>query len=463
MKCPYCGSEFVGSFQYCPSCRQPLSRANHNRFQSSESDRSSVRKPRSQPRLLVVIVSIITCIILCFAVYKLFFWASNYRIYRLYTRGEYTPTVNEITLDDGRTGHSIVFYGEDGDQIFMPEIQKSFSISGGVARITLADSDWFDEDVSEIDSANVCLSPILVDEKGMRTQLPAIEMNIAVPESPLEVISPASDSLNVVTSRYVLEFQVVPGSTVLVNGEDVTDIVDRNGLLSQNVSVYPVGDNVYTIVVQTPKHHETRREVVIHRQTFDIDVEVDSSVSTISQTDTATIRGTIENGASIVVETEYNADSLLIDQTTGEFAFIAKLSTFGDNTVRFRVTKEGKQDAVISLNVEYFPSPAVYSAKAWAMDYDQLRRLYEQWKGRVFKCSGQIIDSFEDDGVSCLVMDISSDGSGTQLVILENKSAVAKPAIGETCTAHADVNGRSMYENQYYPKLVARYIYFPES
>lgn len=463
MKCPYCGSTFAGNVQYCPNCKQPISRAKSTESQTSQADNPSRDEFRSGPnRLLFIIVSILCLIILCFAVYKLFFWASNYRIHRLYTRGEYTPTVNEITLDDGRIGHSIVFYGKDGNQIFLPEMQKSISISGGTARIALADSDWFEEDVTEIESANVCLSPVLIDEKGMRTQLPAIEMDIAVPESPLDIISPASDSLNIVTSRYVLAFQVVPGSTVHVNGENVTDIVDRNGLLSQNVNVYPVGDNVYTIVVQTPKHHATRREVVIHRQTFDINVEVDSSVSTISQTDTATIKGTIENGAYIVVETDYNENSLLIDQNTGEFAFIAQLSTFGDNTVRFRVKKEGKEDAVISLNVEYFPSPAVYSAKAWAMDYDQLRRLYEQWQGRVFKCNGTIIDTFESDGTPYLVMDVGTDGLEYQYVILENKSAVAKPSVGEYCTAYADVNGRVMYDNQYYPKLSARYIYFPE-
>lgn len=462
MKCPYCGSEFAGNLQYCPNCKQPLSRAKYTEDAPSRAEYSAAREPHTrQQRLLIAIVSILCCILLCFGVYKIFFWASNYRINRLYTRGEYTPTINKITLDDGRTGHSIVFYGEDGDQIFLPEMQKSLSISGGTARVALADSDWFTEDVSEIESANVCLSPVLIDEKGMRTQLPAINMEIDVPDSPLEVISPASDDLSIVTSRYVLEFQVVPGSTVHVNGEDVTDIVDRNGLLSQNVNVYPVGDNVYTIVVQTAKHHETRREVVIHRQTFDIDVEVDSSVSTISQTDTATIKGTIENGASIQVETAYNADSLLINQETGEFAFIAQLSNFGDNTIRFRVVKEGKQDAVISLNVEYFPTPAVYSAKAWAMDYEQLRRLYEQWSGRVFKCRGTIVDSFVSEGTPYLIMDVGS-GEEAQLLVLENKSAVAEPVVGQVCTAYADVNGRSMYNDQYYPRLAARYIYFDE-
>ena len=461
MRCPYCGSEFAGEAQYCPNCKQPLSRARYTDAEEQYAPRHEPKESRSHhQRWLIIFVSLICLIILCFGVYKLFFWTANYRINRLYTRGEYTPTVNEVAMDDGRSGHTIVFYGEDGDQIFLPEMQKSLSICGGTARMTIADADWFSGDVSDIESANVCLSPVLIDERGMRTQLPAINMEIAVPVSPLEVISPATDDLNIVTSRYALEFQVVPGSTVLVNGEDVTDIVDRNGLLAQNVNVYPIGDNIYTIVVQTPSHHETRREVKIHRQVFDISVEVDSSVSTISQTDSTTIKGTIEAGASISVETAHIPESLIIDPNTGEFSFISKLSTFGDNTIRFRVSKEGKSDAVINLTVEYRPTPAIYAANAWAMNYDELRRLYEQWNGQVFSCKGRIVDVYENDGISYLVMDVGSIEQ--QLIVLENKSTVARPEVGQRCTALADVNGRSMYQDQYYPMLIARYIYFEE-
>lgn len=462
MKCPYCGSEFAGELQYCPNCKQPLSRVPRSSSYDEQSAASKEREPRTKSqRWLIAIVSVICCIALCFGIYKLFFWISNYRIIRLYTRGEYTPTINEVTMDDGRIGHTIVFYGEDGDQIFLPEMQKSLSISGGIARISIADADWFSDDVTDIESANVCLSPVLIDEKGMRTQLPAVNLEIEVPDSPLTVISPASDDLSIVTSRYELEFQVVPGSTVLVNGENVTDIVDRTGLLSQNVNVYPIGDNIYTIVVQTPKHHETRREVIIHRQVFDIDVEVDSAVSTVSQSDSTTIKGTVEPGATIKVETAYIQDSLLVDSETGAFSFIAKLSTFGDNTIRFRVSMDGKTDAVVSLVVEYIPTPAVYLDGAWRMDYEQLCKLYENWKGQRFQCSGTIVDIYDNAGASMLVMDVSTDGE-PQLVILENKSSVAKPAIGQKCTAYADVSGRSMYNDQYYPQLIARYIYFTE-
>lgn len=48
-----------------------------------------------------------------------------------------------------------------------------------------------------MESAEVGLSPVLIEENGARTQLPTIELNIAPPESPIEVISPAEDNLTV--------------------------------------------------------------------------------------------------------------------------------------------------------------------------------------------------------------------------------------------------------------------------
>ena len=60
---------------------------------------------------------------------------------------------------------------------------------------------------------------------------------------------------------------------MLVNGEDVTDVVDRSGLLSANVNVYPIGDNVISILVRTPNHVETRRDVTIYRAELEIEVD----------------------------------------------------------------------------------------------------------------------------------------------------------------------------------------------
>ena len=395
MKCPYCGSFCADKTLYCPNCKQPLPTAD-----PTKPKEEPVKAPKEHTPILkrigIGVMAVATVCALGIDIYKLWTWIDSYRLTRLYTRGAYTPTISTVTMSDLRQGHSIAFYGKDGDQIFLPEMNKSLSISGGVARMEVADSDWFGPSVADVESADITLSPMLISEKGKKTQLPLLNFTIDVPESPLEISSPANDRTTVVTSVYPLILNVVPGSTVFVNGENVTPSIDRSGLLSTNVSVQPIGDNIITLIVRTPRHRETRKEIDIFRQHYDIELELDTTVSDRSASRTMAVTGKTEPGAMISVDTDYLEESLTMDMETGRFSFIARFTTIGDNVVRFRATRDGKSDAVISFTVNYLPSLAEYSAKAWAMDYPQLKSLFEQWNGRVFQCKGELIDSFTE-------------------------------------------------------------------
>lgn len=414
--------------------------------------------PKTPLHKIFIAICWIACfVVLGIGIYKLVFWVESYQITRLYTRGAYTPTLNEIKLADGRDGHALVFYGEDGDSIFLPEMDRSLSICGGIARFEIADSEWFGEEVNEYDYADVYFAPILMKESGKETQLPVIAYSIDVPESPLVVSSPEKNGISTVTSTYPLTLQVVPGSSVYVNGEDLTDRVDRSGALSAQVSVQPIGDNTYTIIVRTPHHKESRHDVVIYRQKYDINIELDNNVSTTTSETSMTVSGVCEPGASITVDTPYLEESLMLDPSTGRFQFIAKMEQLGDNIIRFRATMPGRGDAVISFTVDYKPTLALYSSKAWRMDYEQLTTLFEQWAGKVFRCDGTIVDTFtNDDGMRCMVMDVGTNGK-QQLIVLENETTIS-PTLGTKYTAYADVNGRYIYNNVYYPMLVARYM-----
>lgn len=55
-------------------------------------------------------------------------------------------------------------------------------------------------------------------------------MQIPTPESPIVVLSPEEEYISVNTSVYPVEVQIIPGSTISLNGEDVSADVDRNGL-----------------------------------------------------------------------------------------------------------------------------------------------------------------------------------------------------------------------------------------
>lgn len=454
MKCPYCGHKCKKSDLHCNFC---------NRLLKPDSESESSAKHEKAAKTPLQKVFIILCWIACFAalaigIYKLVYTVEDYRIRRLYSDGgKYAPTVSAVELEDGRMGHSLVFYGSDGDMVYLPETGQSLPICGGTARIEIADSDWFEDNVNEYDYADVSFAPIMMKENGDEIRLPLLQYTVDVPEAPLKVISPAKDNFETVTSTYPLELQVVPDSEVFINGEDLTDRVERGGELDVKVSVQPIGDNTYTVIVRTPHHKETRKDIVIYRKAYDIEIELDQDVAVSSTEITMLVSGTCEPGAIISVDTDYETDSLTIDMTTGRFSFLAKFSKFGENTVRFRAQMEGREDAVVNFNVNYMPTLAQYSAKAWAMDYKQLNSLYEQWNGRVFLCKGKIIDSYTENDIQYLVMNVGTDDM-QQLVLLQNYTSIQSPSYGVVYKAYADVVGKEMYNTNRYPVLAARYM-----
>ena len=93
------------------------------------------------------------------------------------------------------------------------------------------------------------------------------------------------------------------------------------------------------------------------------------------------------------------------------------------------------------------------------MDYEQLRRLYEQWHGQVCSSArGPIIDTVEEEGVTYLIiMNVGSDAE-PQLVVLENRSSVADVTSPRLPMPPTPTSGRYMYQAEYYPLLITRYM-----
>ena len=445
MKCPACAHEVQAGRTHCPFCGQEMPEKRDNK--------------KALIRFIIMTISwIVALAVFVLGVYKLYYWIDAYRFEKLYTRGAYTPTITQTTLDDGRAAHAITFYGDDGDCVYIDTLKKTVEFSGGVARIEVADSDWFGSDIEEVESAEVYLATTLIYEGGDKRNLPEIALEIEAPESPIQVISPAQEDIAVNSSIYSLEVQVVPGSNVNVNGKDVTDIVDRSGLLSVNVNVFPIGDNTYSIIVNTPNHKEARKDVLIYRQQMEIAVEINSTIPTFTTNSTVTVSGVCDLGATITVDTPYVADSLRHDPATGEYSFMAQMKTIGINDIRFRASMEGKADSVLTLEVDYLPDLDTYASMAWAMNYKDLCAMFEEWKGNVFICPGTVKDVFLVDDVTYMIMDVGPEGT-EQLLVLENYSKVTDPQIGAQYTAFADVDGRYMYEGNYHPKLKIRYMY----
>ncbi len=447
MTCPRCGATIKASMNKRAKCGLPLTYED----KVANSEKLPLRTLIGRA-VLVLLAALVTMIIVQLIEEPIRIRRQNNAITKQYVK----QTVEAITLENGMKGHALTFFGEDGDCVYIEELGKSYMFVGGIARVEFADYIWFETDPTGIDNALITFSPVYVASTGKKTRIPVFSIKVDVPEAPVTIKEPASDHLTVITSQTGLSMNVVYGSQVIINGEDVSNKVDRSGNLALTLNIEPIGDNNISIIVRTDNHKEARRDIVFYREVMDINLEVDSTVQYVSRLNYMTVSGRTEPGAWITVDTDYERDSLKMDQLTGKFSFRARFSTYGKNLVSFRSSLSGRRDSSISFYVDYLPAKAEYTRNAWQMDYAQLRMYYEQWNGRVFLCIGQIVDIYTESGTSYAIMNVGN-AQEVKLVALENQSNVGRLLQGEEYAMYADVAGRIFYDDNYIPYLIARY------
>ena len=447
MVCPRCGATIKASMKKCAKCGLPLS------YQDKVAGDDKLPLKTLLLRSLLVLGAFLLTVITAVAIEEpLRIRAENKRITREYVN----QVVETITLENGYKGHAFTFFGKDGDCVYIDELGQSFMFVGGIARVEVPDYVWFDEDPTDTENSTITFSPIYVSSTGKKTRIPVFSIKVDVPEAPVTITQPASERVTVITSQTGLSMNVVYGSQVIINGEDVSSKVDRSGNLNLTLNIQPIGDNNISIIVRTPNHREARRDLVFYREEMEINLEVASSVQYISRLNYMTISGMSEPGAAITVDSDYERDSLKVDSATGKFSFRAKFSAYGKNLVIFRASMEGKKDSTVSFYVDYLPAKAEYTRNAWQMDYAQLTRYYEQWHGRVFLCMGRIVNNYMDGGVMYSIMNVGND-SDVKLVALVNESNAGQFLVGQEYALYADVEGRLFYKSSYIPLLTARY------
>lgn len=473
MYCPYCGRKIADNSEYCAECGYAIESnaygVQRGKKQEREQDRglnlsgrrldTGLWQRRLQKLLHIgmwVLLWAVSLSFFAFAGYKVYYWRQVSQNERMYEEGVLLkPTVESVMLSDGRPGHVVTFFGSDGDMIYIEELQQSFLVVGGEARAEIADSEWFRTAGSDVESAEIALTPVQTYKNGGKRLLPVLHFNVAVPVSPLSIIKPTVAQEPILSSEYQIEFQVVPGSTVLVDGMDVTDLVNAQGQVTVNVAVYPVGENPISILVRTAHHRESRADIVLYREPMEIDLALAINTSKKSVLDKMTVRGTVDSDATVVVDSAYVEGSLTQDED-GDFSFVAMFDHIGYNNISLRATQPGKADSQISFSVYYLPTLNEYSRKAWAMDYLQLTRCWDIWAGRIFKCTGTI-EAVLSTEPQVIVMDVSSNGSG-KYIVLENLSGISITEPGGKFDFYADVSGtRQEYNGKNYPYLYGRY------
>ncbi len=286
---------------------------------------------------------------------------------------EETEEVQEVTITptirDDMAAHTITIPGNEGDRIMIREIRTSAIVVGGVATFDIMDYIWYEENLAYTDEImDITLSPYIVADSGKQTPMDTIHYEIEIPLSPIVLGAPDSDYAIVSTTLYNIQFYVREGSTVLINGDDYSDLVTTDGgEVNYNATVQPIGDNVFEIIVRSQYCRENSMTVTLFRekQSIPLDLASDIASSSSAESGAMQITATTLPGAVVNVLTPYSDLDITSTDVDGTFSFYAIFEDYGDNTVTITVDYPGKETTTVNHVVYYVPNIDVYSRKAW--------------------------------------------------------------------------------------------------
>ena len=386
--------------------------------------------------------------------------------------------ISQSILND-MPAHIIRLPGEEGQNIWIKELKKSYPVVGGYATIEVADYTWYEnsESVTQ-ETVTATLTPYLKTNAGEQKKMDQVSFEVEIPLSPLTLVSPSSTYVEVSTALYNIQFEVAENSAVTINGEDFSDLVStQNGLISYNVSVSPIGENPITIVTRSQYYRENSMTIILYREPQQIRLDLAADIATRyspnlvedkTQEPNAkgeypliepnmTVRGTTVSWATITVRSPYkNLDTTQL-ALNGSFSFEAVFDKIGDNTIIIEASAPGYKTSVVKHNVYYVPIAAIYTRKAWDMntqytDYlnNSERRIANT---QIYVCSG-VITEIRSTKPQMAIMKLNSTQDRT--VLLRNYSNDTW-TVGTEYRIFADAYG--IYDGA--PWLNGRYTYPP--
>ena len=309
------------------------------------------------------------------------------KLYQPYRAKQIASSLKENTIItpsiyNEMPAHIIRLPGEEGQIYWITELKSSYPVVGGYATIEVPDYKWY-ESKTEIteESATAVITPYLRTSAGEQKRMQQITFEVEVPESTLELVSPSANFAQTYRKLYEIQFRVAKNSTVSINGEDFTQLINKNdGLVTWNVVVNAIGNNEFTIKTRAQYCREKTEVITIYRPVQDIPLDLAADIATryspqrVKDEKTGemyephmTISGNTLTWATLDIQTPYLNLDLSELATKGTFSFEAVFDKIGYNTIRIVASVPGKNPSIVEHEVYYMPIADIYTRKAWSM------------------------------------------------------------------------------------------------
>lgn len=406
------------------------------------------------------------------------------------------------TILNDMPAHMIKIPAEEGAVIYIKELRKSYTVTGGYAVIEVEDYKWYEaletavEEADEADKEEAqkkldellkaehitaTITPYIKTNANEQKQMDPITYDVEIPLSPLLLVTPDTGFAEVSTAMYQIQFEVAANSEVTINNEDYSDLVNtQDGLISYNASVAATGNNEFVITTRAQHCRPSSVSVTLYRAPQAIPLDLAADIATRwspgyvddksqppdkkgkypQKEDPMVVRCTTLTGAHIEITSPYANLDLSRINIDGSFSFEAVFTKIGTNTITIIASDPDQPQtppSVVNHDVYYVPVAAIYTRKAWdiyAMYTDYLNFTQTRVANtQIYVCKGTITEILSTKPQLAIM---ALDKDPTKTVLLENLSN-DDYEVGKRIRVYGDAYG--VYNGM--PRLVGRYTYLP--
>ncbi len=293
-----------------------------------------------------------------------------------------TPDIAIMTDDNNTQYINCKFYGENGDSVYIEQLNQRFNIENGSAQINIYLSDL----LSSSSSITTETIPVTLKAKyrfanSQETSLtlPTVEFNI--PKTEIIVLSADSTSIEVFQDTYKIVFAVPKGSNLYINDAISNDKIDSSGRVEYSVDVFPGQSIPVRFKVQAPYHTVTEKTFTIYRKTPSTTLVLSGTNPKVTNTDSIKLVGQIEQGTTITCDPKYTISNFIYNDN-GTFSLDIKLPDYGKHDILLTATdKTESKTAKLIHTVNYLPDETTYTTSAWKYE-SNISKNYKQYMNK---------------------------------------------------------------------------------
>ena len=350
------------------------------------------------------------------------------------------PTINFKQDDSGTDYYECIFYGRQGDSIYIAAKGQYYAFDqSGQYTVPIYLKDLVEPSVPLEDTYSSAIEFKYRQASGRETAFKLDNpLVFNIPVTQIKLIAPEADSQEIYEQNYSVIFRVDPGSTVIVNGVNISSShVNSQGRVTYNLTLGPGSSEELNIEASAPYHKKQSKKITVTRAALNVNFTISANTPKSVKTDTVKITGVIDAGATLSCA-DYVLSELEINQLTGAYSVNVKLPGYGRHKILLTASGAEGQSSALSHTVLYLPDEDEYTRKVWVYD-PKIVSNPSPFIGRSYLLDGVDVIEILDSPGTIFTVNMGTDDAPEYLAVEYYGSYNVKP--GETYRIFGEVKG----------------------